>query len=177
MKIFFSPHNDDEVLFGSFTLLREKPHVIICLRADHGVDYKIREWETAKAMAELGCSWEQWPIKNDYPNWNDVMLGMKSILREGIQHVWLPWPEESGSRIQHRELGAIGSLVYRHIPKTYYLTYKEGVPYPRTKGTEVPVLDPKWAIRKHRALLCYESQILAPDGYHHFLNDQHEYYI
>ena len=29
MKLFLSPHPDDETLFGAFTLMREKPLVVI----------------------------------------------------------------------------------------------------------------------------------------------------
>jgi hypothetical protein len=29
VKVFLSPHHDDETLFGAFTLLRERPLVVI----------------------------------------------------------------------------------------------------------------------------------------------------
>jgi len=59
-KLFLSPHNDDEALFGAFTIMREKPLVLIVtdshiqyLRGD-GITPGQRRLETQRAMKKLG---------------------------------------------------------------------------------------------------------------------------
>jgi len=59
-KIFLAPHNDDEALFGVFTIMREKPLVVIATdsyiqyyRGD-GITAEQRRSETKRAMDKLG---------------------------------------------------------------------------------------------------------------------------
>ena len=61
-SIFLAPHNDDEALFGSFTIIREKPLVVIITdswiqpnRGEKGCDAETRWNETKKAMEILGA--------------------------------------------------------------------------------------------------------------------------
>lgn len=61
MKLFLSPHNDDETLFGAFTIMREKPLVVVVFdsyiqvaRGAEWCDWKTRRQETARAMIALG---------------------------------------------------------------------------------------------------------------------------
>jgi len=58
--MFLAPHNDDEALFGAFTIMREKPLVVIAtdsyvqqLRGD-GITAKQRRLETERAMEKVG---------------------------------------------------------------------------------------------------------------------------
>lgn len=61
MKLFFSPHNDDETLFGAFTIQREPDIlVVVCLdshvqvaRGNAGCDWLARRGETVEAMKIL----------------------------------------------------------------------------------------------------------------------------
>lgn len=78
MKLFISPHNDDETLFGAFTILREKPMVVIVfdsyVQPSRGLPYcswQDRRRESVKALAELGIAAGEW--------WNhkDALADMK----------------------------------------------------------------------------------------------------
>lgn len=62
MRLFLAPHNDDEALFGAFTLLKEHPIVIVVTdshiqwnRGD-GITADQRWQETCNAMRVLGCT-------------------------------------------------------------------------------------------------------------------------
>ena len=61
MKVFISPHNDGECLFGSFTIQREKPLVVIVfdsvvqvMRGHPECDAVTRREESLRALEELG---------------------------------------------------------------------------------------------------------------------------
>jgi len=62
-QILIAPHNDDEVLFAAYTLMRNRLHVVIVTdsyiqeeRGDIGCDAETRRQESIKACALLGCS-------------------------------------------------------------------------------------------------------------------------
>src|SRR5690348_4430996 len=63
--VFLSPHNDDEALFGAFTLLRYRPLVVICMYAGEE-----RADESRRACEILGCDVEQWSF--DEGDWDEV---------------------------------------------------------------------------------------------------------
>ena len=175
--VFLSPHNDDETLFGSFTLLRERPRVITVLRSQvqeqrgTGVTYREREAENAAALEVLGITdWEQWTYADDDPPWREIRERLASVQAE---HVYAPAVERRG----HAHHNAIGELAGAVWPGkvTYYTTYTT---WGRTKrGHEVP-WEHEWVLLKLRALSCYRSQILVPGTWttHHFLDAQAEYY-
>src|ERR1044072_9645804 len=56
MKLLLSPHNDDECLFAAYTLMREKPLVIIVTDSDlaEGVTAHQRREESTRACELLG---------------------------------------------------------------------------------------------------------------------------
>lgn len=59
MKIFLAPHNDDETLFGAFTIMREKPLVVVVTesyrQAERGGLPTVRRNESISAMQYLGA--------------------------------------------------------------------------------------------------------------------------
>lgn len=60
--MFISPHNDDESLFGFFSIFRYKPKVYIVTRSirqeSRGISYKTRNKETLDAMNSIGVEVE-----------------------------------------------------------------------------------------------------------------------
>lgn len=170
MKLFLSPHNDDETLFGAFTLMRERPHVIVCLRSfvqsRYGITYQQRENETAAAMKVLGCTWEQWQIPDNAPDWARLEAALRKL---EPQQVWAPLPEENG-HAHHNRIGEITKRLWPHAVQ--YLTYTTSGK--SSKGTLVP-FGPSMVNVKLQALQCYSSQILEPSCTEHFVRDQREY--
>ena len=182
---FLAPHNDDEVLFGSFTLLREHPHVVVCLRSQRqGADtHLVRERETAAAMEILGCRWGQWEIPDSDPDW-DAMLVWIEKLSESYDHCYAPTPHVQENEwdetqppprgfgiVQHDAIGMMAEDAFDGRV-TFYETYtKHGGK--TTTGNEVP-FEPEWVELKLRALAEYRSQIVLWP--HHFINCQREFY-
>lgn len=184
-SLFLSAHNDDEVLFGTFTLLRESPIVVICLRSyvqeAFGIDYHTRERETDEAMAVLGIgNWIQSPISDIAPQLQALEDFLWHMLDDGEfgdpDVVYAPAIESSGNE-QHSLVGRAAQNVFGSKVKSY-LTYS-GRPGRRSVwGRQVPY-EPNWALVKQEALACYRSQIehFARNGSYHFADpDQREFY-
>lgn len=172
--LFLAPHNDDETLFGAFTLLRYRPHVIVCFtsalqdspRYPGGpISSSTRYLETVAALTALGLDpskesgYEQWP----YPD--NESLDVEAFETE-LRYVYeLHQPEvvfapvvEAGGHEQHNTIGRIALEVFGDRVRPY-LTYTW--PNGRSKGQEVE-FEPHWPALKLRALSCYESQIQSP---------------
>lgn len=165
--IFLSVHNDDEALFAAFTLIREKPLVIIITdshiqpeRGDLGCSAEIRRQETIEAMAIAGC-----PV---------VFLGIKDTeLTEDIliqrlnpfnpERIYIPAIQ--GGNAQHDLVGKVGMQLFpdrceRYTTYTKTELYTTGKWEVKPKGDELEI--------KNRMLDCYKSQLELPSTRPHF---------
>lgn len=166
--IFFSPHNDDETLFGAYTLLHYSPLVVVCFKSKvqerYGITAETREMETHKALQVLGIpQWKQWNILDagDPAAYERLLDNMESAdIAYQPQRVWAPLYELNG-HAQHNEVARAATEVFEHRVQ-FYCTYIRGE-WGRTRGVEVKA-EAVWVARKMRALACYESQI--EDGPH-----------
>jgi LmbE family N-acetylglucosaminyl deacetylase len=173
--VFLSPHNDDETLFGAYTLLGHRPYVVVCLRSfveelvwGNGATWQVREAETAGAMDVLGCSWEQWEFSDLEPDW----LALEAELRRlDPDRLWAPAVERDGHP-HHNRIGALAAALFPNRV-VHYLTYTRGGK--STRGTAVPV-EPGWPELKRCALACYQSQHDEPRTQAHFHRPLDEYY-
>jgi LmbE family N-acetylglucosaminyl deacetylase len=155
--VFLAPHPDDEALFGAFTLLRHKPHVIVC--TDRGID---RLAETAAACGILGVTFEQW---------HDPIDELVYALEERrYERIFAPQPEVHGDP----DHNAVGQMAYRHFGAavTHYMTYTTAG---KSKGRRVEYELP-WIGLKLRALACYPSQYGDPSHAPHFVRGLEEFY-
>lgn len=171
MKLFLSPHNDDETLFGAYTLLRHHPLVLVCFdgRRRRGyVSSAERERETAAAMEILGCPFIQMHIPCDPPDWEALR---DELIKYDPTNVWAPLPEDDG----HSHHNGVGSLAMQLWPArtSYYATYTMF----GGKTTLGDKVEPEegWPELKRRALNCYRSQWSKPGTAPHFERDQDEY--
>lgn len=160
--ILLAPHNDDESLFASYTLMREKPLVVVCFypvrQERDGIFASDRIGETSEAMAVLGCDFEQWSSPD---NLVEVPLlgGEIMAATDRYDHCWAPLPEPDGHE-QHNLVGQLAVQAFGVERTTFYATYRRG--YARTEtGVEV-VPWAGWRALKLRALSCYSSQIDLP---------------
>ena len=171
MKLFISPHNDDETLWGAFTLLREHPHVIVCLRSRvqmrYGITHQQREAETAAAMEILGCTWDQWRFLDDKPPWGEIEHELRLLRPE---KVWVPCPEIGGQE-HHNRIGEMALRIWPNAVK--YMTYTT---HGRSTSADMVPFGPLLVDAKLRALQCYRSQIMEPSTSEHFIRDLREYY-
>lgn len=185
MKLFVSPHNDDAVLFGAFTLLREHALVLTVfdsyvqvLRGHAQCTAEVRRAEDVAAMEVLGCSVVFGGVRD---NESEYSIGafVRNVLErwkvKGVEEVWLP-AEDVHGHPQHNLVGAIGARVFNDAKIHRYLTYVGA----GKAAYGVPVCcTGEMLLKKLRALICYETQIVdeALGCWPHFLRDQAEYLL
>jgi LmbE family N-acetylglucosaminyl deacetylase len=178
--LFLAPHNDDETLFGSFTLLAHLPTVVICFKSQvqedrYGIFAATREKETERALWNLGVpSMIQSEILDTDPRGPEKLLDELAQLDRvhAPERVWAPAYEEDGHE-QHNVVSYAANGIFGNRVQPY-LTYRRGSM--RTRGTEV-YFRPDWVIRKMRALCCYESQIALDNTRPWFMDDTLREYV
>jgi len=161
-KLFIAPHNDDEALFGSYIILREKPKVVVVTRSflqeKRGIYWQTREQESREAMKILGAEIE-------FLNLPDVTLNEKELIEclkkySNIEKVYAPGLQ-NGNR-EHDIVSKACTKVFKD-KVIYYATY--------TKENFTPVgsIEIKPTLQeiklKNKALECYKSQA---HNYKHF---------
>jgi len=165
--IFLAPHNDDEALFGSYTLMRYHPLVIVTTdsfiqpeRGDRFCTAEERRQETINAMAIAGC-----PV---------VFLGIKDtelteeILRErlkGFNPERIYIPAIQGGNVQHDIVGKVGLELFGDRCERY-TTYSKTELYTTGKW-EIKPSDTEVLI-KNNMLECYKSQLFLQSTRPHF---------
>jgi LmbE family N-acetylglucosaminyl deacetylase len=162
--VFIAPHHDDETLFGTFTLLREKPLVVVVY--DGGPE---REAETNAAMEILGCPVEHWrlPTDIDVLTLTDWFVGLVGPADRLFAPMW-----EAEGQPQHN---TVSNAIANHRAGrevTWYATY---TPSGKTVTDDPVPFEREWIGLKLRALACYPSQYAHPSHAPHFLRDQTEY--
>lgn len=168
--VLFSPHNDDETLFASFTIIRYRPHVVVCFEStsDYG-DLKLRERETRAAAENVlrAAGVSQWASERE----EDLVERMRTLDRNRTPaRVWAPSPE--ASHPDHVAVAVAAAKVFGSRLTTYH-TYDGGGKVRR--GPLVPH-EPGWTQLKLLALARYESQIRHPRANQFFMADLAEYY-
>lgn len=166
--VYLAPHNDDEVLWGTFLLLRHRPHVVVCLRSarmeqpdypfpEFAMSAATREHETDQAMGVVGCEWEQWPELDTAPDWDSIADGIAEMSGR-FGHCFAPAFEEGG-HAHHNRVAEIAVQCFGRKNVTGYLTYTY-----RGRSTWGAELQPVggWPDVKAEALACYASQAAHP---------------
>jgi LmbE family N-acetylglucosaminyl deacetylase len=196
VKLFVSPHNDDEVLFGAFTLMTERPYVVIVYdsyvqheRGLKGCDWSSRRRETIAACAVLGIPSAHvfflgFPdSKVDTPEAIANRLAALPVLTgfgtSEFETVYAPMGYAPKGNQHHNKVNLACQLTFQTSGQLkYYHTYKaEGKV---TSGVRVPVpaeiqgITPAVEL-KLRALLKYKSQLGLWSTQDHFLREQYEY--
>lgn len=155
--MFISAHNDDETLFGCYTLLKEKPLVIICTdsyiqfnRGD-GITAEQRIEETKEAMKIVGCDVEFLHIK-------DTELGGDALIEKLSEYsadtVYAPM-YETGGNPQHNLVSVIAGQVFKNV--VYYSTYNNREI--KSRGSKIITPVKEWKEIKKQALSVYKSQL------------------
>lgn len=157
-SLFLSPHQDDETLFGAYTIMREKPLVIICtdsyiqeIRGD-GITNEERTNETLKAMKLAGAE----VVFLHIPD-NNVSI---DLLREKLKNykakmVYAPAIELGGNRT-HNLVGQAADELFKNVK--HYMTYGSAN-YTKTIGNEIITPTEEEKELKKKMLECYPSQM------------------
>lgn len=174
--LLLSPHNDDETLFASYLLQRERPKVIVCLLGSRKAAYPLpaeRIAESRAAMEILGCDFEQLYMACDPAQWDIVEMRLRTEPEPG--RVWVPTPEPHGHS-QHNKLARIANAIWPGR-LSYYTTYRCSAhqPYERTTHGHRVEAEAGWDEQKKRALACYETQSSREGTAMHFEQPLDEY--
>lgn len=169
MKLAIIPHNDDESLFLAFTLLREKPLVVIVTdsfiqfnRGD-GITADQRWEETVKAMQVLGCPVMRLGIRDDVID--EWAVKDKLSRFSGFDEVYAPAIQ--GGNKDHDLIGrVVKEMDWDKRIVEYYATYSATELY--TTGEREIVPTQEELDLKNRALVCYKSQINLPSTKPHY---------
>ncbi len=168
--IFLAPHQDDESLFGAYTLMRHKPLVISItdswIQPDRGGLYAgctayTRQQETIAAMKLAGC-----PV---------VFLGIpdkelrEERLRERLQFFnpeTIYIPALQGGNAQHDLVNKVALELFGRNRCEQYSTYSKTQLY-IPEGYEIKPTQIEMEL-KNKMLDCYTSQINLPSTAPHF---------
>lgn len=178
MKLFLAPHSDDETLFGAFTLMREKPLVVVV--TDSWIQFFRGEnimadqrWsETVEAMKILGCPVIRLGIRDDViDEWS-----VKDKLSRFANFERIYTPAVQGGNPHHDLIGEVTKYLFGSRA-TQYATYDKESLY--TQGNLEIVPTPEEIELKDKALACYVTQLNLEATKPHFeaVKGQSEWYI
>lgn len=180
--LLLAAHHGDAELFACWTLLREKPEVLICCYPGHKTNAR-RVLETAAAMAPLGCVWS--PLVDEAPNWAALRKHLVR-LSEMYERCYAPVPRFSQNghdpaklpSFEHEvigrdKVGAFAAEAFKGRCIGYLTETRWGGK--DTSGTEVE-FEPHWPMLKLNAIACHKSQIMNPKKVDLYLGDLHEFY-
>ncbi len=168
MKLFLSPHPDDETLFGAYKIIREKPLVIIVTYTDideSACAYE-RVLESYKAMQILGVSVCFLQIKET--ELTEELLEEKLKPFYTKDRVFAPRVE--GGHKHHDLVGRVALKVFPSV--ITYPTFRIEGPKDSHKKVEATEEERKL---KEKALACYQTQIKWPGTAYHFKRGTIEY--
>lgn len=160
MKLFLSPHSDD-IIFATYTILREKPIVVTVthstLQGDNGFDRVLEDYKASKILGVpimfLGVE----------ENKLDGLSFLKAILPIYTEDtVYIPEYQENGNP-QHNLINEISKKIFPNTKE--YKTYS-GLE-DRTIGKEIVPTEEELEIKK-RVMECYRTQIENPMTSHYF---------
>jgi LmbE family N-acetylglucosaminyl deacetylase len=168
MKLLLSPHNDDECLFAAYTLMRERPLVIIVTDSDaqlnKGVTAEMRREESRRACETLGVAVSFLGLKDGSLDEANLRERLAPFASQGWQRVYAPAIQ--GGHKDHDVLAKVASSIFPRV--SLYSTYAEGEHF-TPKGTGIEPNPTQNEIElKNRALECYASQIGIVENKRHF---------
>lgn len=175
-KILLAAHNDDETLFAAYTIMREKPMVIICtdgyiqgLRGDP-ITAGQRRAETLAAMTILSLPEVRFLGIKDTELTPEVL---ETALKEFSADVVYA-PAIQGGNGQHDMVGMVASKLFSNV--IHYTTYTRTNLW--TMGSIEIIPTPEEIELKNRALDCYVSQIELSATAPHFeaVRNRSEFY-
>lgn len=179
--IFLSTHNDDETLFGAFTLIREKPMVVIITdswiqpnRGEVGCDAETRWQESKKAMEILGCMVTRVGIRDYDLKMGNLANFLLNTFGGRVDKIYAPALQ--GGNPHHDMVSEAAKIAFGD-KVIYYSSYASGEFF--TKGDiEIRPTQTEREL-KNKALECYVSQINLASTKGHFeaVKDQSEYLI
>jgi LmbE family N-acetylglucosaminyl deacetylase len=158
MKIWLSPHSDDESLFGAYTIIKKKPNVLLFKSKDLNEE---RFNESMVAMSILGA--------------NAILIGDLVHLPElkDVECAWVPDPKSKHPF--HREVARMAMKTFPKDKIIFYSTYRSSHDLEPYGDIMVEATEEMKAL-KLKALECYKTQIKATPR-HFQTKSKDEYYL
>ena len=158
-KLAVIPHNDDETLFLAYTLIREKPLVLIVTDA-HKHQKKFGDWsgilarrkETEEAMKILGVKVEFLGIPDDALYLDNLVINLEDYEVTGKVFA----PALQGGNPEHDLVSEAAKKVWGDKVITYSTYTKTNL---TPTGGEAIIPTKKEEELKNKALACYVSQL------------------
>jgi len=153
MSLFIAPHNDDEGLFGCYTILREKPTVAIVTDGyihleRFGIPVETRREESRQACKIMDVPVEFWGMKDNEVTYNKLIALFKAH-KGDYKTVYLPAVE--GGNKTHDLISEAGWTIWKD-KCIFYSTYANN-------RLETAIVPTARELRiKQRVLACYKSQ-------------------
>jgi LmbE family N-acetylglucosaminyl deacetylase len=172
MNLFLAPHPDDETLFGAYTLMREKPLVVVVTdgyqhHRRFGVPIKQRRDESIAACTLLGVEVEFLGLSDEDLKEEELISALNGLTADTIYV-----PALEGGNKDHDLVHKVA--VNKWGPKVvYYSTYTKKDLTPNGKIEVIPTEEEKEL--KRLALSCYESQIKLNWAHFDAVRDKSEY--
>lgn len=169
----FAPHNDDEALFGTYTILRYKPKVFIVTRSEkqeaRHIRYTTRNTETDNALKILGAEYELL----DIPETQLTVDLLKNRIKDFDYKVIFA-PAIQGGHLHHDIVGqALKELWGDRV--IHYATYTKENLTP-TGNVELKPTQEEIDL-KNKALDCYKSQFPWNESHFDAVRNKSEYWI
>jgi len=130
-KILLAPHNDDEALFVAYTIMREKPLVLIItdswrqyLRGDN-ITAVERRGETKRAMKKLGVECRFLGLPDIHVTKEKLTTALNTTVKDP-QVVFAPMIEWGNK--EHDIVGEVAHEMFSNV--LHYSTYTKDRPYP-----------------------------------------------
>ena len=161
MQIFLSPHNDDEALFGAYTIMREKPMVVVVthstLQGNNGHKRAMESYKAMKVLEAPVCF-----LGIDEDKLTEDTLYKKLLTFPFDTFYYIPEYERDGN--PHHNI--VHETVRRMTDNyTVYQTYS-GLE-DRAMGREIVPTEKELELKK-KAMACYKTQIENPNTAHYF---------
>jgi LmbE family N-acetylglucosaminyl deacetylase len=153
-KLFFAPHPDDETLFGAYTILKEKP-VVVVIKNDIP-----RMFEFMHAMEVLDAEW--------------MIVDSVSFV-QGLKPDVVYVPQLNNCHPLHNKVTQDVMKYFRESEIIEYATYTSPDDLQPKGRTKVEATDEMKAL-KLKALDCYVSQRKATPVHFDLVNKD-EYYV
>lgn len=153
-KLFFAPHPDDETLFGAYTIMKEKPVVVVIKNSIE------RLMEFVRAMEVLGAEW---------------MIVDSVVYVSGLKPDVVYIPQLNNCHALHNRVAQEVMKHFRESEIIEYATYTSPEDLQPKGRTKVEATEEMKAL-KLKALDCYVSQIKATPV-HFMLENKDEYYV
>lgn len=170
-RVLFAPHSDDETLFAAFTILKYRPHVVICFPSagDYGATDR-RLDETREAMNVLGGRMIiQWSTRLAI----DLVPQMQKIA-DKFRPSLVFAPGHQCSHPDHQAVASAALEVFGSARLRQYQTYDAAG---KVRAGCAVDYEPAWVHQKLRALCRYPSQATHPRAHLFFMDDLREWMV